>query len=38
MISFSNYDYQNRFFESYPTAGFQKNDLGVSNALGDENT
>jgi hypothetical protein len=28
----SNSHYKNRFFESLPTAGFQKNDFGVSSA------
>jgi hypothetical protein len=30
--------YKNRFFESPPTAGFQKNDFGVSSAFGAGNT
>jgi hypothetical protein len=29
----SNSHYKNRFFESPPTAGFQKTDLGVSSAF-----
>jgi hypothetical protein len=30
--------YKNRFFESPPTAGFQKNDFGVSSTFGAGNT
>ena len=34
-----NWDYyKNRFFESLPLAGFQKTDIGVSNAEGCRNT
>jgi hypothetical protein len=36
--SLSNSNYKNRFFESPPTAGFQKNDFGVSSAFGAGNT
>jgi hypothetical protein len=35
---FSNSHCKNRFFESPPTAGFQKTDFGVSIAVGDGNT
>jgi hypothetical protein len=35
---FSNSHYKNRFFESPPTVGFQKTDLGVSSAFGAGNT
>jgi len=34
----SNSHYTNRFFESPPTAGFQKIDFGVSSAFGAGNT
>jgi hypothetical protein len=34
----SNSHYKNRFFESPPTAGFQKTDFGVSSACGAGNT
>jgi len=34
----SNSHYTNRFFESPPTAGFQKTDFGVSSAEGAGNT
>jgi hypothetical protein len=37
-ITISNSHYKNRFFESQPTAGFQKTDFGVSNAFGAGNT
>jgi hypothetical protein len=30
--------YKNRFFESPPLAGFQKNDFGVSSTFGAGNT
>jgi hypothetical protein len=33
----SNSHYQNRFFESPPTAGFQKTDFVVFSAFGAEN-
>jgi hypothetical protein len=33
-----NSHYKNRFFESSPLAGFQKNDLGVSSDFGAGNT
>jgi hypothetical protein len=33
-VSGSNSHYKNRFFESPPTAGFQKNDLVISSAFG----
>ncbi|MEA5478126.1 hypothetical protein VB774_10895 [Pseudanabaena galeata UHCC 0370] len=35
---FSNSHYKNQFFESPPTAGFQKTDFGVSSAFGAGNT
>jgi hypothetical protein len=31
---FDNNHYKNRFFESPPTAGFQKTDFGISSAEG----
>ena len=34
----SNSHYKSRFFESPPTAGFQKTDFGVSSAEGAGNT
>jgi len=34
----SNFHYKNRFFESQPLVGFQKNDFGVSSAAGAGNT
>jgi hypothetical protein len=34
----SNSHYKSRFFESPPTAGFQKTDFGVSSAYGAGNT
>jgi hypothetical protein len=34
----SNSHYKNRFFESPPTAGFQKTDFSVSRACGAGNT
>jgi hypothetical protein len=34
----SNYHYENRFFESPPTAGFQKTNFGISSAFGAGNT
>ena len=34
----SNSHYKNRFFESPPTAGFQKTDFSVSSAEGAGNT
>jgi len=38
VIKSSNSRYKNRFFESPPLAGFQKNDFGVSKAEGSGNT
>jgi len=37
-INGSNSHYKNRFFESLPSAGFQKTDFGVSSAFGAGNT
>jgi hypothetical protein len=37
-VASSNSNYKNRFFESPPTAGFQKTDFGVSSAEGAGNT
>jgi hypothetical protein len=34
----SNSHYKNRFFESPPSAGFQKTDFGVSSTFGAGNT
>jgi hypothetical protein len=38
IFSFSNSHYKNRFFESPPTADFQRTDFGVSSACGAGNT
>jgi hypothetical protein len=38
LLWFNNSHYKNRFFESPPTAGFQKTDFGVSSAEGTGNT
>jgi hypothetical protein len=34
----SNSHYENRFFESLPSASFQKTEFGVSSAIGAGNT